>query len=1061
MRKTTPVSYTTKNRILKVCLFIAGLFLYNGNVKAQLFYTETFDGTACAATSGCDPSLVSWTTTNTGANGGAANKFYVSCQENGNAAGVCGSGCGTDQSLHVGNVSTSSAAFIFCPTGDCGAAYDDSGPGEITNKRCESPTISCVGQSNITIAFNYIETGENADDDASLEYFDGATWTTINAIAKSNNAGCAGQGRWTAFSATLPASADGNPSVRIGFLWKNDGDGVAADPSFAVDDITLTSAASANTITTGVVVGSPFCACTTLNVPFTSTGTFTAGNIYTAQLSNAAGSFAAPVAIGTLVSTANVGVIACTIPCGTPTGAGYRIRVVSSAPAVTGSDNGVNLTINAVVVPSVTIVAAPPGPICAGTSVTFTATPTNGGAGPTYQWQLNGSNIGGATSSTYTTSTLANGDVITVVMTSNAACASPTTATSTGITMTVNPAVVPSVTIVATNDTICAGDPVTFTATPTNGGTTPTYQWQLNGTNIGGATSSIYNTSTLVNGDVITVIMTSNAACASPLTATSNAITISVQSSLVASVSIISTPDPAVICAGDLVTFASTPTNGGSTPGYQWQLNGTNIGGATATTYNSSTLVNGDVITVIMTSSSTCATGSPATSNSITITVTAAVAASVSISAAPSTTICSGDAVTFTATPTGGGSSPTYQWQLNGTNIGGATSSTYTTSTLANGDQITVIMTSSSSCATGSPATSSAITMTVNPSVTPSVSIAGGPTTICVGDPAIFTATPTNGGTSPSYQWQVNGTNVGTNSPTYTSTTLANGDVITVIMTSNALCASPASVTSNSLTMVVNNCNPPVANFTADNTVFCTSGCVNFTDLSTNSPTSWLWAFPGSSTPSSILQNPTGICYSSNGSYTVILIVSNASGSDTLTQVNYITVGVPTQVTISGNTVINACESTVLTADPGDGIDYSWGPNINILCEDCVSATVSPTTTQDYYVTYTSPDGCVDSDTITVVVTNLYSYFMPTGFSPNGDGMNDVIRVQGRGIDFITLKIYDRIGEKVFETSNIDDFWDGRLHGMAMNSNVFVYMLEVTFCNGEVQKEQGNITLVK
>src|SRR5690606_17467848 len=113
------------------------------------------------------------------------NKFYVSCQENGNNAGQCGSGCGNDQSLHVGNVSTSTAAFFFCPSGDCGAAYDDSSPAEATDKRCESPTINCTGQSNITIAFNYIENGENTGDDASLWYFDGSTWANINALAKT------------------------------------------------------------------------------------------------------------------------------------------------------------------------------------------------------------------------------------------------------------------------------------------------------------------------------------------------------------------------------------------------------------------------------------------------------------------------------------------------------------------------------------------------------------------------------------------------------------------------------------------------------------------------------------------------------------------------------------------------------------------------------------------------------------------------------------------------------------------------------------------------------------
>ena len=103
------------------------------------------------------------------------------------------------------------------------------------------------------------------------------------------------------------------------------------------------------TITTGAIVGSPFCVTAStgaaVSVPFTSTGTYT-GNTYTAQLSNAAGSFASPVSIGTSVSNANSGSISATIPANTVTGTGYRIRVISSSPVVTGTDNGSNLTIN-------------------------------------------------------------------------------------------------------------------------------------------------------------------------------------------------------------------------------------------------------------------------------------------------------------------------------------------------------------------------------------------------------------------------------------------------------------------------------------------------------------------------------------------------------------------------------------------------------------------------------------------------------------------------------------------------------------------------------------------
>jgi len=102
--------------------------------------------------------------------------------------------------------------------------------------------------------------------------------------------------------------------------------------------------ASPYTITTGSISGSPFCGNATISVPFTSQGTFS-GNTYSVELSNAAGSFASPTTIGSLTSNANSGTISATLP-STASGTGYRIRVVSNGPAVTGSDNGTNLTIN-------------------------------------------------------------------------------------------------------------------------------------------------------------------------------------------------------------------------------------------------------------------------------------------------------------------------------------------------------------------------------------------------------------------------------------------------------------------------------------------------------------------------------------------------------------------------------------------------------------------------------------------------------------------------------------------------------------------------------------------
>ncbi|MDP3358523.1 MAG: GEVED domain-containing protein [Lutibacter sp.] len=132
-----------------------------------------------------------------------------------------------------------------------------------------------------------------------------------------------------------------------------------------------------STITTGTISPTSYCAGATVSVPYTITGTYNAGNVFTAQLSDAVGSFAAPVNIGTLTSTV-AGSISGTIPIGTATGTGYRIRVVSSNPAVTGSINGSNITINAIpATPTVGTITQPTCSLATG-SVVLNGLPASG-----------------------------------------------------------------------------------------------------------------------------------------------------------------------------------------------------------------------------------------------------------------------------------------------------------------------------------------------------------------------------------------------------------------------------------------------------------------------------------------------------------------------------------------------------------------------------------------------------------------------------------------------------------------------------------------------------------
>jgi hypothetical protein len=191
---------------------------------------------------------------------------------------------------------------------------------------------------------------------------------------------------------------------------------------------------------------------------------------------------------------------------------------------------------------------------------------------------------------------------------------------------------------------------------------------------------------------------------------------------------------------------------------------------------------------------------------SVTVTVLPLAPVSVTISAAPGNTVCAGTSVTYTANPVNPGSTPSYQWKVNGMNAG--TNSAVFTYVPVNGDNVNVILTSNASCISGNPATSNTIVMTVTAALPVSVTISASPgNTVCNGTSVTFTATPVNPGTSPAYQWKVNGTSAGTNSPTFTYVPV-NGDNVNVVLTSNASCVSGNPATSNTIVMTVSSAVP-------------------------------------------------------------------------------------------------------------------------------------------------------------------------------------------------------------------------------------------------------------
>lgn len=383
--------------------------------------------------------------------------------------------------------------------------------------------------------------------------------------------------------------------------------------------------------------------------------------------------------------------------------------------------------------PTVSITATPPSPIIAGTTVTFTPTPTIGGSSPTYEWFLNGSSQG--TGPDYVTNTLNDGDQVYCIMTSNSPCASPLTATSNTITMTVNPAPLNgdiTWALTANGNAVETGGYATGVNLVTNGITVATggpfnATWGAQYENFGGGycsptNNANYQFSASPNScydlDITQVLFTHRLSAANRCYQLRYSID----------------GGPETQIDEILITVANISQNYDSGPLSISVPDGSTIrfrlygAGSSATDFGCRDFIVNYDATVI-----------PSTPL-------------VSIAAAPATTICDGTNVTITPTPTGGGTAPTYEWFLNGSSQG--TSATYVSSTFNDGDEIYCIMTSNSPCASPATATSNTITITVLPPLGVIGSITGSASVIS-SSVQVYSVAAVTGATN--YVWTIPG----------------------------------------------------------------------------------------------------------------------------------------------------------------------------------------------------------------------------------------------------------------------------------------------------------------
>ncbi len=266
------------------------------------------------------------------------------------------------------------------------------------------------------------------------------------------------------------------------------------------------------------------------------------------------------------------------------------------------------------------------------------------------------------------------------------------------------------------------------------------------------------------------------------------------------------------------------------------------------------------------------------------------------------------------------------------------------------------------------------------------------------------------------------------------------------------------------------------------------SGCELDTTISLSQPEMLQMQITSSKVPCAEVCNATATVIASGGTPTYQFVWSNTQQGDTAT--NLCIGNNSIMVTDSHNCVANKnfivedtsyfsasfnawsdkdtiyrSQSVQLHVTNINGFTYNWSPTSNMNNSTSTDPIVKPLNTTDYIVYIHDIFGCEKTDTVRIVVLDVVCeepfIFVPNAFSPNNDLKNDVFNVRSEILLDIYFAIYNRWGEKVFETTELNNGWDGTFKGQKCESAVFVYYIDATCINNMKYIKKGNITLIK
>ncbi len=422
----------------------------------------------------------------------------------------------------------------------------------------------------------------------------------------------------------------------------------------------------------------------------------------------------------------------------------------------------------------------------------------------------------------------------------------------------------------------------------------------------------------------------------------------------------------------------------------------------------------------------------------------------------PDTIICIGGTAVLSANAVGGNNNTyTYNWS----GLAGTTSTQNVSPTVVSSYDVYAL----------DPLGCSSDTLTIDVNLYPPIlTTIGLADTVCPGFSGVVSVQANGGyGGVYSYTWSDAAGNIVGNQNTASVTPLASPSTYYVIVTD--ACETPATIDSLNVYWY----DEPQPSFTADVLNGCYPVEVNFTNTTDpNMVDQCFWNFGNGETSNVCgIQN---VIYDGVGTYDVTLSVTSAEGCEVdTTYIAYIEsydypdadFGIfpnPINVLAPTTTMYDSSSSDVTSFEWNFGENGILG-NSNIQNPEFTFPDLEPAN-YDVELIVTNQNGCTDTTVNVVVVNGVYNFYVPTGFSPNGDGVNDYFYPQGEGVDVLDYEmlIFDRWGNIVFQTTDTSKQWDGTKGGMYAPEGVYVWKIYTTDqYTGTEYENIGNVTIVR